>query len=91
MRLSTAVAFAAVLPISTEANASGSYSNSILSPSFRYTFVENTRKSFVSDEQGQEYMAEHDRDLKVRFLGFQARAEKAIAEAKHTDAGGEIS
>ena len=82
MRLSTAVAFAAVLSISTEANASGSYSNSILSPSFRYTFVENTRKSFVSDEQGQEYMAEHDRDLKVRFLGFQARAEKAIAEAK---------
>lgn len=79
MRL--ALAFA-VLLFSTESEASGSYGNSLLSPSFRFTYVENTRKIFESADQGDDYMKDQDRDLKVRFLGFRAKAEKLISDAR---------
>lgn len=82
MRLETATILAAMVLASTPAHASGSYGNSLLSPSFRFTYVENVRKSFVDGDQSRAYMEEHDRDLKVRFLGFQARAEKVIAAAR---------
>ena len=72
----------AVLVGAAEARASGNYSTSLLSLSFRYTFAEHTRKDFVSAEQGEEYMAEHDRDLKVRFLAFQREAQRLIADAQ---------
>ena len=52
MRLSPAIACVAALLSSTQAHSSGSYGNSLLSPSFRFTWVENVRKSFESDEQG---------------------------------------
>ena len=82
MKLGAMVVIASVCWFAAAANASGSYGNSLASPSFRYTYVENVRKMFADPEQGDSYMASHDRELKLRFLGFQATAEKAIADAR---------
>lgn len=82
MKLRTAVVVALICWFTGAAEASGAYGNSLASPSFRYSYVENVRKMFVDEDQSREYMASHDRDLKLRFLGFQARAEKAIADAR---------
>lgn len=72
----------AALFASTSVFASGSYSNELLSPSFRFTYAERVRYSFEDGESSRSFMEEHDRELKVRFLGFQARAEKVIAAAR---------
>lgn len=74
--------FALVLLAAYDASASGSYGTSIATPTFRYSYVENVRKAFVDSKQAAAYMKAHDRALKVAFLGFQAKAERAIADAK---------
>lgn len=78
MKLSAAFIVASVLLVATEAHTSGSYSNSIATSSYCYTFNEHVRKSFVSGEQSRAYMKDHDRRMKSRFLTFQAKAEKAV-------------
>jgi len=82
MKMVAVLAMVLVMFVAAPTAASGAYGNSIATSTFRYSYVENSRKSFVDSEQAAEYMKDKDRDLKVRFLGFQAKADKALADAR---------
>jgi hypothetical protein len=64
------------------AHASGSYSGSFLSPSFKYGYAQTIRKSFIDDDSAHGYFESEDRAAKIDFLGFQPKVERAIGEAK---------
>jgi hypothetical protein len=81
MKLAAAFAFASVLLVAAEAHTSSGYGNSIATSSFRYTYNEHVRKSFISGDQSREYMARHDRNMKARFLAFQAKADRAVKKS----------
>jgi hypothetical protein len=82
MRVLFAVGMASIALAATEARTSGSYSNSFLSASFKYSYQQNVRKIFADAESSSSYFEEHDRETKARFVDMQPKLEKAIKAAK---------
>jgi hypothetical protein len=73
--------FACLILVSAEARTSSGYGNSIVTSTYRYTFNEHVRKSFVDGDQRRDYMKRHDRSMKWRFLKFEKKAASAVKKS----------
>src|SRR5688572_8727095 len=78
--------FIAAMLGAAEAHTSGSYGNTFISASCKYSYQQTVRKMFADSDSSSRYYDRYDKEQKARFVDMQPKLERAVADARKSGA-----